>query len=163
MPVWWLEGESESRVSWVLSPSWLLPLPHPASQLRQVTVCPLGNRSLAMKSACSFHSGTARHRAKASSCPCTSVVCMRGQTRGYLLIIRLIARVGIQRPPDMQEGEDAVTDSPCIAPITGVGHSCLVGTVSLYGQAINRAISENCGKTRSEENSSGNKKEVLTV
>lgn len=73
-----------------------------ASQLRQVTVCLLGTHSLAMKSVCSFHSGTSRPRAKASSCPCTSVEYITGQARGYLLIIRLISTFGIQSFIEMQ-------------------------------------------------------------
>ena len=126
MPVWWLEGESESRVSWVLFTSWLLPLPCPASQLRQVTVCLLGNRSLAMKSACSFHSGTSRRRAKGSSCPRTAVGGITGQAGGYLLIIRLIAKFGLQSFTETQKGMTLIA--------FGSLHFLLLGSVSLSSQ-----------------------------
>lgn len=68
MPVWWLEGETESRVSWVLFLGWLLARHCPASRLRQVTVCPLGNHSLAVKSARSSLGSPSRHMAKTYSC-----------------------------------------------------------------------------------------------
>lgn len=103
MPVWWLEGESESRVSWVLFPGWLLALHCPVSQLRQVTVCPLGNNSVAVKSARLSLGGPSRHIAKASSCPHTFVECIKGQAVGILLIV-LFQNLVLKSNKEVQEG-----------------------------------------------------------
>lgn len=54
----------------------------PVSQLRQVTVCPLGNHSVAVKSARLSLGGPSRHIAKASSCPHAFVECIEGQAVG---------------------------------------------------------------------------------
>lgn len=104
--------------------------------------------SLALKSACSFHSGPSGHTARASSCPRTSVECIRGQARGYLLIISPTSKLRIKSLTEKQKGNDPGADGPWVVAVTDIKAatrgpvflpSCFVGLsllISGYGDAV---------------------------
>ena len=133
-------------------PLWASGAPGPASGLRPVPVCLLG--SLLTRSEISLFIPQRPFRAHGQSLllSCTSVECMRGQARGYLLIISPTSKLGIKSLTEKQEGNDPDADGPWVVAITDIKvakrgpiflHSFFVGMSFLISGHEN-AILESC-------------------